>query len=377
MEGEWSEPSGYNSAVNTVMNKNRAMMAMSGGVDSSVGAWLLREAGYEVVGATMRLWVECEAESTAARRSCCSLADLQEAADAASHLGLEHVVLDMRRDFRELVVDRFVDDYRRGLTPNPCILCNRHLKFQLLLSAAKRMGMDFLATGHYAGVAKEGDRYRLFASEDAGKDQSYVLYMLNQETLPTVLFPNGDHSKLALRRRAAELGLSVAEKPDSQEICFLPSGDYREFLRERIPEAFEPGPILDVRGRRLGEHQGIAAYTVGQRRGLGIAHSHPLFVVSVDAASNTVVAGTREEASRSRLAAGEAIWVAGEPPAAEFEAEVKTRYRASAAPARVRVASEDTFAVEFADPVWAIAPGQAAVVYRGAEVLGGGTILRD
>ncbi len=354
------------------------MMAMSGGVDSSVGALLLKEAGYEVVGATMRLWVECEADSMAAPRSCCSLADLEDAAGAASHLGLEHMVLDMRREFRGLVVDRFVDEYRRGLTPNPCILCNRHLKFELLLNAAKRMGMDFLATGHYARVLlDEQGRYRLFASEGAGKDQSYVLYMLNQETLPAVLFPNGDYPKGGLRRRAAESGLEVAEKPDSQEICFLPAGDYREFLRERIPEAFEPGPILDVRGRRLGEHQGIASYTVGQRRGLGIAHPHPLFVVSVDAKSNTVVAGTREEASRQRLTAGEATWVAGKPPAAEFDAGVKTRYRAAAAPARVRVISEETFKVEFPEPAWAIAPGQAAVVYRGTEVLGGGTILRD
>ncbi len=351
-------------------------MAMSGGVDSTIGAWLLKEAGYEVAGATMRLWVECEADSMAAPRSCCSLADLEDAAQAASHLGIDHIVLDMRRDFRELVVERFVDSYRRGLTPNPCIDCNRHLKFELMLAAAKRLGMDFLATGHYARILEEDGHYRLLAARDAAKDQSYVLYMLDQNTLPGILFPNGDFAKGDLRQRASELDIEVAEKPDSQEICFLPSGDYREFLRERIPDAFEAGPILDMGGHRLGEHKGIAAYTVGQRRGLGISSPEPLFVVSVDKAANTVVAGTREEASTRRLTAGEASWVAGEPPAAEFRAEVKTRYRMRALPAAVRVAHADSFTVDFDEPAWAVAPGQAAVVYSGDEVLGGGTILQ-
>ncbi len=353
------------------------MMAMSGGVDSTVGAALLREAGYDVVGATLRLWVECEADSLAAARSCCSLADLADAAQAAEGLGIEHTVLDMRREFRELVVDRFIEAYRSGLTPNPCIACNRHLKFELLLDAARRAGCDYLATGHYARVVLEEGRHRLCAARDASKDQSYVLYMLEPDTLPGVLFPNGEFAKSELRRRAAELGIHVAGKPDSQEICFLPGGDYREFLRERIPEAFQPGPILDLRGRRLGEHQGIGAYTVGQRRGLRISSSHPLYVVSVDAASNTVVAGTRDEATRRHLVAADATWVAGEPPATEFRAEVKTRYRMPAVPGTVSINGDDTFTVAFDTPAWAVAPGQAAVIYRGAEVLGGGTILPE
>ncbi len=358
-----------------MMVNNRVMMAMSGGVDSTVGAALLIEAGYEVVGATMRLWVECEAESLAAARSCCSLADLEDAARAASALGIDHTVLDMRREFRELVVERFTEAYRRGLTPNPCIACNRHLKFELLLGAARRAGCDYLATGHYARIGCEDGRWRLWSARDSSKDQSYVLYMLGPDTLPRVLLPNGQYTKAELRRRAGELGIHVADKPDSQEICFLPGGDYRDFLRERIPEAFVPGPILDVRGRRLGEHQGTGAYTVGQRRGLGIAWPKPLYVVSVNAASNTVVVGTREEASRSHLAAADATWVAGEPPATQFRAEVKTRYRMSAIPATVLVRNSGEFAVDFDEPAWAVAPGQAAVVYQGDEVLGGGTIL--
>lgn len=359
------------------MDRNRVMMAMSGGVDSTVGAALLCEAGYDVMGATLRLWVECEADSLAAARSCCSLADLADAARAAEGLGIEHTVVDMRREFRELVVERFIEAYRRGLTPNPCVACNRHLKFELLLDAARRADCDYLATGHYARVVLEEGRRHLYAARDVSKDQSYVLYMLGPDTLPGVLFPNGEYTKSALRRRAAELDIHVADKPDSQEICFLPGGDYRDFLRERIPEAFEPGPILDLRGRRLGEHQGVGAYTVGQRRGLGIASPHPLYVVSVDAASNTVVAGTREEATCRHLAAADATWVAGEPPAAEFLAEVKTRYRMRALPATVCITGASTFTADFDTPAWAVAPGQAAVVYRGDEVLGGGTILPE
>ncbi len=352
-------------------------MAMSGGVDSTIGAALLRDAGYDVAGATMRLWVQCEADAMAASRSCCSLADLEDAAEAARTLGLEHTVLDLRREFREMVVERFVDAYRRGLTPNPCIACNRHLKFGVLLEATRRLGIDYLATGHYARVSIEDGRYRLFTARDTTKDQSYVLYMLGPETLPRVLFPNGQHTKADLRQRAAEMGMRVAAKPDSQEICFLPGGDYRVFLRELVPEAFEPGPVEDVRGRPLGEHQGIAAYTVGQRKGLGISSPHPLFVVSVDVGNNTVVVGSREDASRRSLAAGDATWVAGVPPASEFRADIKTRYRMRAVPGTVRITGAGSFAVAFDEPAWAVAPGQAAVVYRGDEVLGGGTILHD
>ncbi len=361
----------------TVMRTNRVMMAMSGGVDSTVGAALLCEAGYEVVGATLRLWVECEAESAAAARSCCSLEDLADAARAAAGLGIEHTVLDMRREFREQVVDRFVEAYRRGLTPNPCIACNRYLKFELLLGAARRAGCDYLATGHYARIGFEDGWWRLRTARDNSKDQSYVLYMLGPDTLPRVLFPNGEYTKSELRRRAGELGIHVAAKPDSQEICFLPGGDYRDFLREHAPEACEPGPILDVRGRRLGEHRGVGAYTVGQRRRLGISSPQPLYVVKVDAASNTVVAGTREEASCLRLTAGDATWVAGKPPAIQFQAEVKTRYRMQAQPATVRIRDDGGFTVDFDAPAWAVAPGQAAVVYNGDEVLGGGTILPE
>ncbi len=364
---------GYNGPV---MAKKRVMVAMSGGVDSTIAAALLLEAGYEVVGATLRLWTECEADSMAAPRSCCSLADLQDASEAASHLGIEHTVLDMRAEFRERVVEAFVDSYRNGLTPNPCIACNRHMKFELLLHAARRLGMDFLATGHYARVSEETGRFRLRSARDMDKDQSYVLYMLGPETLPALLLPNGDWTKVELRRRAEDLGLHVADKPDSQEVCFLAARDYRDFLRERIPEAFRPGPILDMHGRRLGEHSGIAAYTVGQRRGLGVSAPHPLFVAAVDATSNTVVVGRRDEASTRHLIAGEASWVAGEPPAAEFRAEVKSRYRMRALPATVRVTGAAGFQVDFDRPAWAVAPGQAAVVYNGEEVLGGGTILR-
>ncbi len=353
----------------------KVVLGMSGGVDSSVAAQLLLEAGYEVTGVTFRFWTECEARTAAARRTCCSLADLRDAERLAGRLGVEHMVVDLRKEFHDLIVEPFIDAYMAGSTPNPCVECNRLLKFPGLIKMADRLGADHVATGHYARVAEESGRYRLLRGIDPAKDQSYVLYRLDQPILARVLFPVGAMRKSKVVETARRLEMEPAEKEESQDICFLPDGDYRGFLRERRPDAFLPGFILDRQGNILGQHQGIADYTIGQRRGLGIAASHPYYVVELDPLRNAVVVGTREEAEMAVVRANRASWTAGTPPSDKFEATVKVRYQMEAVPGRVIVSEEDSFQVELGEPVPAAAPGQSAVLYLGEEVVGGGIIL--
>jgi tRNA-specific 2-thiouridylase len=380
------------------------VVAMSGGVDSSVAAALLREAGHEVIGLTLQLWPKGAADQDR-HHGCCSLDAVEDARRVAAALGIPYYVLDVQEEFNRRVVEPFLDDYREGRTPNPCIACNDEVKFDLLLERARSVGADLLATGHYARVERGGGRLRLLRALDPGKDQSYVLYGLGQEELGSVAFPLGTWRKADVRRKAAELGLVTADKPDSVEICFVAGGDYRELVARRAEALSGPagrqgvgpgaGEIVHVDGTPLGRHAGIWNYTVGQRSGLGSLPrgiSGPLFVIDLDAAARRVTVGPREALRRQSFDIGGLTWVAGEAPGMELEAEVKVRYGAEPVPARVRLAESsgaanrtggamagqpvDAAAVEPLEPITGVAPGQAAVLYRGDEVLGGGRILR-
>ncbi len=357
--------------------KRRVVVAMSGGVDSSVAAALLKRAGHDVTGVTMRL-VDLPPELCRSERlrSCCGRRAVEDAHRVALSLKIPHYVADMRAPFEKLVIADFCREYARGRTPNPCVLCNRLIKFDLLLRKARELGAEFLATGHYARIGRGAQRgkYLLKKGLDAAKDQSYFLYAMTQDQLARVLLPLGGHTKTEVRRMAKRMGLAVADKSESQEICFVPDDDYARFLKDRIPEAFRAGPLVDPDGRVLGEHGGIARFTVGQRRGMGVAASERLYVVSVDAASNTVVAGP-DEALRSRgLFASGVSYVSGVRPDGPFRARVKIRYRHKEAEALVTPEGATGARVRFAVPQRAPAPGQAVVFYRRSTVLGGGTI---
>ncbi len=352
------------------------VIAMSGGVDSSVAAALLVRQEYDVVGMMLRLWSEdCGAGGT---NRCCTPDQMGDARRIAEQLGIPFYALDAQEPFRRVVVEAFIAGYAAGQTPNPCLVCNRRIRFGFLLEHARALGADFLATGHYARVQRLADgSARLLRGVDAAKDQSYVLSVLTQAQLRQAMFPVGEYTKPQVRALAAEFGLPVASKHDSQDLCFLADGDYRRFLRENAPQAMRPGPILTRTGQRLGEHQGLPNYTIGQRKGLGISAPRPLYVLELDTARNALIVGTREELGRRALLATGANWLAGEPPAAPFRAEVKIRYRARPVPAQVTLLGGGAaFRVRFDAPLRDITPGQAAVLYDGEVTLGSGIIAR-
>ena len=345
---------------------------MSGGVDSSVAAALMLEEGHEVVGITLKQWEEPGGEMPTA--GCCTLADAEDARRVAAQLDVPYYVLRYVEEFRNEVVDRFGEAYMAGLTPNPCIECNRRVRFRALLARADELACDALVTGHHARIRDSEAGYRLLTAVDRSKDQSYVLHMLGQRELARVRFPVGEMTKERVRTRAESLGLRTASKPDSQDLCFVARGDYREFLRRHYPRAATPGDIVDTDGRVLGRHQGTVDFTVGQRKGLGIALGEPRYVVGITPASGTVMVGHEADLLVGRCVVREVSFVTGKPPA-DPSIEVKVRYRATPVPATLRQSSPGDWSVRFASAQPAVAPGQAAVFYRGEEVLGGGTIV--
>jgi tRNA-specific 2-thiouridylase len=349
------------------------LVAMSGGVDSSVAACLLAEQGYEVLGSHLRLVHLGDVE-----HGCCGPRARADAAEVARVAGFPFEIVDLSREFADTVIADFVAELESGRTPNPCARCNQEIKFGAFLRRADELGIDLVATGHYVrNVLGPGGARRLVRGPDAGKDQTYMLHMLGQRQLERSLFPVGGMTKPETREHARRLELPVAGKPDSQELCFAPAGDAGSFVRREAPELVRAGGrVVDPDGAVLGEHDGTFAFTIGQRRGLGVATGERAYVVDVDAPANRVVVGPESLLSRRGLVADRASWVAGAPPSTtRFEAEVRVRYRGDDAAAAVEPTGAGSFRVEFREPQRAIAPGQSAVVYRGDEVLGGGRIL--
>lgn len=350
---------------------------MSGGVDSSLAAALLVEQGYDVIGVMMRLWSEDGQAEGAPDRG--YLPAATEDAQRVSHsLGIPFYVLDYETPFRERVVEYFLDEYTRGRTPNPCLACNRYIKFGLLLEQALALDADYLATGHYARVRSADSEYQLWRGVDRGKDQSYFLYMLGQEQLRQVLLPLGDYTKEQVRSMARERNLPVRDKAESQDLCFIADRDYHHFLRQRVPEAVVPGPIVDTSGKVLGEHHGLPFYTIGQRKGLGISAAAPLYVLHLDVERNVLVVGTSAELGRRNLVASNVTFVSGRYPDADcrvaLRVSAKIRYRSRMRRATVTPLPDRQVEVIFDRPLRDITPGQAVVFYRGDVVLGGGII---
>jgi len=357
---------------------SRIVVAMSGGVDSSVAAALLVEQGYDVIGVMLRLWVETLDPDTAAdvANRCCSLESLNDAQSVADRLGIPFYVINAEEPFRSAVVDSFVREYAAGRTPNPCLVCNRKIRFGYLLEYARSLGADHLATGHYARIRPGGDgKLELWRGVDRTKDQSYVLSVLGQDDLSQVLFPVGEYTKAEVRALAADRGLPTASRVESQDLCFIADGDYRRFLARWAPDSVRPGPILDSHGSRLGTHRGIPFYTVGQRSGLGIAAPIPLYVLELHSESNTLIVSTAEELGRRWLRTAAVNWIAGRAPVALFPAQVQIRYRAQPVPGTVIARCDGSVEVHLAESARGVTPGQAAVFYECETCLGGGTII--
>ena len=346
---------------------------MSGGVDSSVAALLLKQQGYDVVGVTMRLWSEEQEDQSRLNRRCCSVRDVDDARRVCDVIGAPHYVQNFEREFQKYVIDYFVREYERGRTPHPCLACNDRIKFDFLLRRAVFLDADYIATGHYARIRRDGGGAKLLTGLDASKDQSYVLFTLKQAELARLLLPIGEYDKADVRDLASEAGLPVADKPDSQEICFIPDDDYRRFVKDRSRTV--PGDIVDRDGNVLGEHKGVQFFTVGQRRGLGLNGNSgaPLYVTGIDAVSNRVMVGLESDLMRSDLWASRVNFIDGDRRDRPLEVEAKIRYRSGAAAATVTPRG-DWAEVAFHSPQRAVTPGQAVVFYRGDEVLGGGYI---
>lgn len=358
---------------------NKVVVAMSGGVDSSVAAALLKHQGYDVTGMMLRLWSETGREES---NRCCTPDSMALARRVAAKLDIPFYVVDAKELFHSIVVQSFLDGYAQGVTPNPCVTCNQRIKWDFLFNHALTVGADYLATGHYARKRGTGDgRWQLLRSVDHSKDQSYVLHILTQEKLSKALLPVGEYPKPEIRKLAGTFDLPTATRSDSQDLCFLAGGDYREFLRRNAPEIGIPGPILNRAGNILGEHQGLAYYTIGQRKGLGVASQTPLYVLAKDASANTLLIGTKEELGSRDLIVKDINWISGEAPKESFRAEVKTRYTAREAWAEITPLNSNypggnsgSLRVRFDAPQRDITPGQAAVCYDGDLVLGGGMI---
>jgi tRNA-specific 2-thiouridylase len=349
----------------------KVIVAMSGGVDSSVAAALLQEQGHEVMGMMLRLWSEPGKEDS---NRCCTPDSMAQARRVAAKLGIPFYVVDAKDVFHRTVVQYFLDGYARGETPNPCLVCNRQIRWTFLLEHALALGADFMATGHYVRLQRMEEGAQLLRAVDRNKDQSYVLHVLTQEKLAKALFPVGDYPKPEIRQIAEKYGLPTASRKDSQDLCFLAGEDYRSFLQRNASAMLQPGRIITRDGRPLGEHNGLANYTIGQRKGLGIASPIPLYVLGKNAINNTLIVGTQEELGSSELTARDVNWVSGRAPSEPFRAEVKIRYTAKEAWARVTPLDGGQVRVQFDAPQRDITAGQAAVFYEGDRMLGGGII---
>lgn len=359
------------------MNKGKVVVGMSGGVDSSVAALILKEQGYDVTGVTMQIWQGEGWEQTSENGGCCGLSAVEDARRVAEIIGIPHYVMNFRDEFQSKVIDYFIGEYRKGRTPNPCIACNRYIKWEALLHRAFEIGADYIATGHYGRIVRlDNGRYSVAKSVSLNKDQSYVLYSLTQDELAHTLFPLCGYEKDEVRRLAVEAGLPVADKKDSQDICFVPDGDYAAFIEGQTGQKGVPGNFVDTDGNVLGQHRGITHYTVGQRKGLGIAFGEPRFVLRINPADNTVVLGTADELMARRVRIVDVNYMACTELTGEVRVTGKLRYSQKESTCTIRPSGNGIIA-EFDEPQRAATPGQAAVFYENDCVLCGGVIEED
>ena len=351
----------------------KALIAMSGGVDSSVAAYLMKEAGYDCIGVTMKLY-DNEDIGMAGEKTCCSLSDIEDARSVCVKLGIPYYVFNFKDDFKEKVIDNFISCYQNGMTPNPCIECNRHLKFEHLYKRAKVLHCDVIVTGHYAKITHDEQGYHLLKGVDDSKDQSYVLYSLTQEQLANTCFPLGDYSKTEIRKIAEEQGFFNAHKHDSQDICFIPDGDYMSFIEKTTGKKSEPGDFVNQEGEVVGRHKGYYGYTIGQRKGLGISAPMPYYVTEIRPEENKVIVGSNEDLFKTDLIANDFNWI--ENLAEDEVVKARIRYHQTEKESTARKNSDGTVDIHFLEPQRAITKGQAVVLYRDNHVVGGGTIIK-
>lgn len=359
------------------MAKKRILMAMSGGIDSTVSAMLLLEQGYELVGATFRTFDSIKESCIAKERGCCSIDSIMEAKHNAEQLGFEHHIVDFRQSFKEHVINDFIHEYMHGRTPNPCVLCNSSIKWGMLLDKADELGCDGIATGHYARIVEQNGHWFLGTAADTQKDQTYFLWRLTEANLARTLFPLGGLTKPEVRKIAADHGfVKLSQKTESQEICFIPDNDYRRFLSENVPDfaaKVTPGDFVDADGHKVGAHQGFPFYTIGQRKGLKVAFGTPKYVTRINAADNTVTLGDRDDLLTTTVKAAACTFTDPERLRENPVVEARIRYRSPAAEATVRIEG-DTAELTFTQPVWGVTPGQSLVLYQNGLVVGGGLI---
>ncbi len=350
-------------------SKKKVLLGMSGGVDSSVAAHILIEEGFQVIGASIQMKPE---------EKCCTTTNISDAKKVADRLGIEYYEFDMHEEFQKCVIEYFIAEYQAGRTPNPCVVCNRFIKFETLLQKADELGIEYIATGHYVQVERDSDtkRYILKKAVDTSKDQSYVLYTLSQEQLSRAVFPLGKYEKSEIRNIAKKLGLEVAGKPDSQEICFIEDNDYNRFIKENSDIRSKPGEFVDIHGNVLGQHEGITKYTVGQRKGIGISLGIPIYVVDIDIENNRVVLASNDELFRKEFIAEKVNYISIEDLETDMKINAKIRYKAIESPATISPLSSNTVKVVFEKPQRAVTPGQSVVFYDGDTVVGGGVISK-
>lgn len=357
------------------MRKKKVVIGMSGGVDSSVAAYLLIEQGFEVIGVTMQIWQDEESVQQEENGGCCGLSAVDDARRVAQDLGIPYYVMNFKNEFRKNVIDYFTAEYLKGHTPNPCIACNRYVKWESLLKRSIEIGADYIATGHYARIKQlENGRYTLCTSVTAAKDQTYALYNLNQYQLSHTLMPVGAYSKEEIRSIAEKIGLRVANKPDSQEICFVPDGDYAEFIAQNTKQEIPEGDFVNTSGEVIGRHKGITHYTIGQRKGLGLAMGHPVFVKEIRPVTNEVVIGEHQDILSDTLFADRLNFMSVADIDGEMEVIAKIRYNHRGSPCKISKCGDDRIKCTFPEAQRAVTPGQAVVFYDGECVLGGGTI---